>query len=201
MATISELVLASGSTARRRMLEAAGVAFSVHPVAFDESAAKQAARARGSSAEDCAKTLAAGKALTASRQMPDALVIGADQLLEQDGRWFDKPKDLAAARAQLSALNGRGHRLVSAVALVRDGTPVWECVDSATLRMRHCSEDFLEVYLDRCGPTVLASVGSYEIEGIGAQLFEQVSGDYFTILGLPLLPLLARLRAEGMLAS
>ena len=193
------LILASASRSRSTMLTAAGVVFEAIPADVDESALKQEMNAAGP--EAVASALAQAKALVVSARVPGALVIGADQMLECDGRWFDKPTDQPAARRQLLALRGRSHRLISAVVVVCDGGVLWEHRDDARLAMRHFSETFLNEYLAAAGPAVQASVGAYQLEGRGAQLFDSVAGDFFTILGLPLLPLLAFLRREGILTS
>jgi septum formation protein len=132
---------------------------------------------------------------------PGRYVLGADQMLECDGTWFDKPADRDAARAQLLALRGRRHHLVSAAVLALDGERIWHQADRAELVMRDFSTDFLERYLELAGEAACASVGAYQLEGVGAQLFSRVRGDFFTILGLPLLPVLAILRQHGMLPS
>ncbi len=148
-----------------------------------------------------AEALAELKAQRVSRRHAGSLVVGADQVLECDGVLFDKPVDVAAARNQLLALRGRRHQLVSAVVLVRDGRRIWHHVDRADLRMREFSTDFLDRYLQSAGGAALSSVGAYQLEGVGAQLFAGIEGDYFTILGLPLLPLLGILREHGLLPS
>ncbi len=146
--------------------------------------------------------LAELKARSAGGRAPaGSLVLGADQILELDGVWLEKPADRAAARAQLASLRGRTHRLVSAVVAVKDGARIWHAVDRAELTVRPFSDAFLDAYLDRCGESVLGSVGAYRIEGEGAQLMARIRGDHFTILGLPLLPLLAFLREQGVLLS
>jgi len=200
-AAAPRLVLASGSPTRRRLLAEAGLRFEVAPAAVDEAEVKQSLAAEGASAAQAAETLAELKALAVSRSRPGSLVIGADQLLDCEGRWFDKPADHAAAAAQLRFLSGRRHSLRTAVCLLRDGTRLWHHNASATLTLRPLSEDFLEAYLDAAGAEVLGSVGAYRLEGHGAQLFSRVEGDFFTVLGLPLLPLLEILRAQGVLRS
>jgi septum formation protein len=179
------------------MLSAAGVVAQALPADVDEAAVKRDMMSAGP--EAVAVALARAKARVVSARMPGALVIGADQMLECDGRWFDKPVDRSAARRQLLELRGRQHRLICAVAVVLDGDVLWECRDEARLAVRDFSDAFLETYLDAAGPAVQASVGAYQLEGLGAQLFDSVDGDFFTILGLPLLPLLAFLRREGNL--
>ena len=198
---IPTVVLASGSRTRAEMLERAGVRVTLAPAAVDEEEIKLAARAEGAPVEDVAEALAELKAQRVTRRHPGALVIGADQMLECEGRWFDKPTDRAAARAQLQELRGRTHRLVSCAVVVRDGERLWHHVDRARLTMRPFSDAFLDSYLDGAGGDVLHSVGAYHLEGLGAQLFHRVDGDFFTILGLPLLPLLGFLRVHGVIAE
>lgn len=193
------IVLASGSATRAAMLREAGVAVTADPPAIDEEEVKAALKADGAAAGDVAETLAELKAMRVSRRHPGALVIGADQMLECGDVWFDKPPDADHARAQLMALRGKTHTLVSSAVGVRDGARLWHETDRARLAMRNFSEDFLDGYLAQCGPDILGSVGAYRLEGVGAQLFHKVEGDFFTILGLPLLPLLEWLRAQGIL--
>lgn len=192
------IILASGSATRRAMLENAGVPFVVDTAPVDEAAVKQAMRAETDNPARVAEVLAELKAARVSARHPGAIVIGADQMLECDRQWFDKPADREAARAQLLALRDKSHRLVSSVVAVRDGQRLWHHTDAARLDMRRFSDAFLEDYLDRAGAAVLSSVGAYQLEGLGAQLFRAVEGDHFTILGLPLLPLLDFLRENGV---
>ncbi|MDQ2102955.1 Maf family protein [Azospirillum isscasi] len=198
---VPTVVLASGSRTRAEMLERAGVRVTLAPTAVDEEEIKLAARAEGAPVEDVAEALAELKAQRVTRKHPGALVIGADQMLECEGRWFDKPADRAAARAQLQELRGRTHRLVSCAVVIRDGERLWHHVDRARLTMRPFSDAFLDSYLNAAGDDVLGSVGAYHLEGLGAQLFHRVDGDFFTILGLPLLPLLGFLRVHGVIAE
>ena len=192
------LVLASKSPARRAMLEATGIPVEAQPADIDERAIEAAS---GQAAPgDVAALLAREKALAVSATMPDRLVIGADQTLAFGITRFSKPADRDAARLQLKMLRGRSHELHSAVALIGAGTIVFQAIAVATLTMRAFSNDALERYLDAAGAVVTSSVGAYQIEGIGIQLFEKIDGDHFTILGLPLLPLLAALREQGALA-
>ncbi|WP_372399013.1 nucleoside triphosphate pyrophosphatase [Azospirillum sp. HJ39] len=180
------------------MLEQAGLNAVLDKPLVDEEEVKEAGRVEGVSADIVAEALAELKAQRIARRHPGALVIGADQMLECEGRWFDKPAGRDAARDQLLALRGRTHRLVSCAVVVRDGERMWHKTDSARLTMRNFSEAFLDDYLDRAGEGVLHSVGAYQLEGLGAQLFHRVEGDFFTILGLPLLPLLGFLRVHGV---
>lgn len=191
------LILASGSAARRVMLEGAGVAFSVAPADIDEDALKTPGVDPGVLAE----TLAREKALAVSRLNPGAWVLGGDQTLAFDGGLVSKAPSMEAARARLSAMRGRAHSLYSGAALARDGVVAWSGVDAAHMRMRDFSDAFLDAYLAAEGREVLACVGAYRLEGMGAQLFEAVDGDYFTVLGLPLWPVLAALRQVGALTS
>ena len=195
------IVLASASQARRALLTAAGLDLVVDPAAVDEGALKASLAAEGAGPAAIAEALAELKASRVSSRHPGRLVIGADQILECDGRSFDKPANLAAARLQLSALRGRRHSLYSAALAMRDGHRLWHHVGRADLTMRAFSDSFLDSYLDRAGPAATASVGAYQLEGLGAQLFARIEGDYFTILGLPLLPLLEFLRGVGEIAS
>lgn len=196
--SVPVLVLASGSRTRAAMLEQAGVTAILDKPLVDEDEVKAAGRAEGVPADAVAEALAELKAHRITRRHPGALVVGADQMLDCEGRWFDKPADRAAARAQLLDLRGKTHRLVSCAVVVRDGERMWHKTDSARLTMRNFSEAFLDDYLDRVGDEVLHSVGAYQLEGLGAQLFQRVEGDFFTILGLPLLPLLGFLRVHGV---
>jgi septum formation protein len=193
------IVLASGSSARARMLEQAGIPFVVDVAAVDEQAVKDSLAAETRNPARAAEVLAELKAVRVSSRHPGALVIGADQMLDCEGVWFDKPVDRAGARAQLLALRHKTHRLTSAVAAIRDGRRVWSHTESARLTMRNFTESFLDLYLDGAGESVLTSVGAYQLEGLGAQLFLSVDGDFFTILGLPLLALMDFLRENGEL--
>lgn len=195
------LVLASFSAARRAMLAAAGLRFAVIPARVDEEALKQGARAQSASAEEAATMLAELKAQRISARQPDALVIGADQILACEGEWFDKPADLDAARAQLRRLRGRRHMLATAVACVGNGQVLWHDIARPRLQMRAFSDAALEAYLAEEAEHVTQSVGAYRIEGPGLQLFDAIEGNYFSILGLPLLPLLGFLRQHRVLAD
>jgi septum formation protein len=195
----SPLVLASSSTVRRALLEAAGIPLEVRPATIDERAIEAAAPDKDPVA--VAALLAREKALRVAAEMPGRLVVGADQVLTFEGRRVDKPVDRAAARAQLRAFAGRTHELHAGVAVARDRALLFEHVDVARLTVRALSESFLDRYLAAAGAAVTVSVGAYQIEGIGIQLFDRIDGDHFTVMGLPLLPLLAYLRAEGSLAA
>ena len=191
----ASLVLASASAARCRLLTAAGIAMMVDPANIDEERIKASSWREGRTAEACAVALAEAKAAAVSARHPEALVIGADQMLDHDGNWLDKPRDRDHAQRQLKSLRGRRHELVSAVALAQDDVLLWRHVERASLTMRDFSDGFLDDYLDAIGERALTTVGGYELEGLGAQLFARIEGDYFTILGLPLLPLLDVLRS------
>jgi septum formation protein len=193
------LILASASPARAAMLRAAGVPLEIVPARVDESELKIALRGQGAGPTDVAVALAELKALQVSRSRPGRLVLGADQMLDCDGAWFDKPEDRAAARDQLRTLRGRKHRLTSAAVLARDGARIWHHAGSAELTMRGFTEAFLDGYLEAAGEAVLGSVGAYQLEGLGAQMFERIDGDFFVILGLPLLPVLDILREQSVL--
>jgi nucleoside triphosphate pyrophosphatase len=194
------IVLASGSATRARLLQAAGIAFAIDVPAIDEAEVKHSLKAAGATSAAIAETLAELKAQRISRRQPGALVLGADQVLDCAGIVYDKPADLAVARQQLLTLRGRRHELISAVVVLRDGARLWHHVGRAGLTMRDFSDAFLDHYLANAGAAVLTSVGAYQLEGPGAQLFQRIEGDYFTILGLPLLPLLDFLREHRVIA-
>jgi septum formation protein len=179
------------------MLEAAGLAFETMSPRVDEEAAKASYRAAGMKPRDQADALAELKALSISRSRPE-FVIGADQMLAVEGDVLDKPKDVAEAREHLVRLRGRAHELITAAVIAREGAVIWRHVDTPKLRMRAFSDAFLDDYMAHAGQGTLTSVGAYQLEGLGAQLFERVDGDYFSVLGLPLLPLLAFLREHGI---
>ncbi len=196
-----QLILASASPARAAVLRQAGLVALSEPAQVDESEIKAALRAEGAGTREVAETLAEMKAQKVSRRRPGAFVIGADQMLECEGVWFDKPADLAEAAGHLRSLSGKTHRLVSAVCVVLDGARLWHHTAEAQLTMRPLSEDFIAAYLAAVGPAAVTSVGAYQLEGVGAQLFARVEGDFFTILGVPLLPLMDFLRHHGVIAT
>lgn len=193
------LILASKSAARQTMLTNAGVSFSVRVADVNEDAVK--ATHDPADAAGLAVDLARVKALAVSRHDPDAWVLGADQTLAFQGGLVSKAGSLAEARGRLTAMRGRLHHLHSGAALARNGQIVWSGVDTATMRVRDFSDAFLDAYLAAEGEGLLACVGSYRLEGMGSQLFEAVEGDYFTVLGLPLWPVLAELRRAGVLRA
>jgi septum formation protein len=199
--TTAPLILASGSRSRAQLLRNAGIAFDAIVPEVDESAVKTTLKASGLSASACADRLAEAKARAVALSHPNRVVIGADQMLECAGRWFDKPATLAAAADHLRALSGRSHELPTAVVAVRGATRLWGHVSVPRLTVRPLSGPAIAQYLARTGEAVLGSVGAYQLEGHGATLFTAIEGDFFTILGLPLLPLLAFLRAEGIVES
>ncbi|MDD3446941.1 MAG: Maf family protein [Zavarzinia sp.] len=195
------VILASGSSARRRMFEAAGVPVGIDVPNLDEAELKASMLADKVPPREIAEFLAEMKATKISHRHRGALVIGADQVLVLNGILFDKPADLAHARAHLRALRGRRHELISAVVVCENGAPVWRHTDRATLEMRPFSDDFLDAYLAAAGDVVLSSVGAYQVEGLGLQLFNRIEGDHFTVQGMPLLAVLDYLRIRGAIGS
>lgn len=191
------LVLASKSVARAQVLAGAGLKFETTSAGVDEDAVKRGLLAEGATPRDVADTLAELKAIRASRRT-GGFVVGADQTLDLDGRLYDKAESLDEARARLKEFRGRTHRLHSAVVVAKDGAPVWRALESPSLTMRDFSDDFLEAYLAEEGEEALGSVGCYRLEGPGVQLFSRIDGDYFAILGMPLLGLLDFLRLHGV---
>jgi len=198
---MSAVILASASPARAAMLREAGVMAETMPARVDEDAIKQSFRAEGIAPRDLADALAEAKAKRISAAHPEALVIGADQVLVTGGDVFDKPRDMAEAREQLRHLRGGSHELLSAAVILEGGAPIWRHIGAARLTMRPFSDAFLDAYLEAEGDAVLSTVGGYRIEGRGAQLFSRVSGDYFSILGMPLLEVLGFLRARKVLVE
>jgi len=196
---MTRLILASASMSRAGLLEAAGVRFEIQPARIDEDAVK--ASLHGEDAARVAEVLAEMKAQRVSTAAPDALVLGADQVLDFGGELVSKSASLAEARVLLRRLRGQRHQLIGAAVLAKAGVPVWRHVERARLWMRDFSDAFLEDYLARESAAALACVGCYRLEGAGAQLFSKIEGDYFSILGLPLIPLLAALREHGVIVS
>lgn len=192
------IVLASGSTARRKLLAAAGLTVKLEPHGIDERALERSLSQP--TPRRVAAALAAAKAVAVSRRLPDATVIGADQTLDLDARTLSKPADRAAAARQLRALSGRTHTLHAAFAIASGGRVLAQQTRSARLTMRKLGRTEIDAYLDAAGDAATASVGAYQLEGLGIRLFERIDGDYFTILGLPMLPLLATLRKLGRIA-
>ncbi|MFZ5668473.1 MAG: Maf family protein [Pseudomonadota bacterium] len=195
------IVLASGSRSRAEVLRAAGVDFEAAPPGVDEGAVKAGLLAEGCGPREVADALAELKAVKVSRARPEAFVIGADQTLDLGGALYDKVDTLDQARERLTLLRGRAHRLHSAVVVARAGAAVWREAPPATLTMRAVSDAFIEAYLQRHGEALLGSVGCYQLENDGVQFFSRIQGDYFTILGLPLMGLFDFLRRHGELAE
>lgn len=197
---MTNIILASGSASRRSLLAGAGVdAQSIKPN-LDEDAAKRAMRSEGLSVRDQAMRLAEMKAIKISSQV-SGLVIGGDQMLNLDGKSFDKPINLDGAAKHLKQLSGKTHTLETAIVIAEDGVPVWRHLARPALTVRTLSAGFIDAYIKSCGPPLLTTVGAYQLEGMGAQIFSKIEGDYFSILGLPLLPLLDYLRVRGVIAT
>jgi septum formation protein len=194
-------ILASGSASRQAMLTAAGVPFTVDVPRLDEESVRDSLLAQGAEPRAIADALAELKAVRISARHPNAVVLGSDQVLVCETRLYGKADSLAAARATLSELRGRKHRLISAAVLAQDGKPIWRSVESADLWMRGFSDAFLDDYLAQTGDSILGSVGCYHIEGRGLQLFSRIAGDAFVIRGLPLLSVLDALRVNRVLSS
>lgn len=195
------IVLASGSASRQTLLTAAGVAFTVDPADLDEDRLMAELKARSVNAAGVATTLAEAKALAVAARHPGQLVLGGDSVIAFQGRHLSKCATMDEARRLLEQLSGHTHLLVAAAALARDGAVLWRHASPVRMAMRVLSPAFLDDYLAREGEALLKSVGCYRFEGLGAQLFDRAEGDYFSILGLPLLDVLAALRKEGALAS
>jgi len=193
------IILASGSESRSRVLTAAGVPFEAVPSTIDETILKDRLLREHTPLDKIAGALADAKALSVSQSNPNALILGGDQTLLFDGELVSKCADLAEAKALLMRLRGKQHQLVGGLTLAHDNKIVWRHGESADLWMRHFSDVFLDRYLKLEGASLLSSVGCYKLEGLGAQLFHRIKGDYFSILGLPLLPLLAELRKQGVI--
>ena len=195
------LVLASASQSRASLLRAAGLDFQVDPALVDEDEIKRGMSAEAAPAADTAMALAEIKVLRISPRHPEAITLAADQILECDGEWYAKPRDAADARDQLLRLRGRRHYLRTAAVCAQGGSVIWRQLDSPALTMRAFSESFINSYVQACGAGIVETVGSYRLEGLGVQLFSDVRGDFFSILGLPLLPLLGFLREHGVVAT
>lgn len=193
------IVLASGSEARRVILERAGLTVIVDKPDVDETAIKQRCRAEGASIEAAALLLAGAKARDVEDRHPGRIVIGCDQMLDCDGEWLDKPPDMGAAARQLARFSGRTHVLVSGLVARRDGSDIFSTISTAELAVRTLSPGFIADYLGIVGDRALTSVGAYQVEGMGIHLFKAIMGDHFTIMGLPLLPLLEFLRSEQVI--
>jgi septum formation protein len=197
---VTRLILASQSSARRAVLNAAGLAFEALAPMVDEDSAKAALRTGGISPRDLADALAELKALKLSRRFSADLVLGCDQTLSlDDGMMFDKPESRDALRDQLKALSGKTHNLWSAAVLAQGGTPIWRHIERCKMSIRPLSDAFIEEYVEAEGDVLLGCVGGYRIEGRGVQLFSRIDGSHFGILGLPLLPLLDILRTRGVI--
>lgn len=194
---MTKIVLASASASRIGLLRNAGITFTARPAAIDERAVEAPLVAAGAAPDEIAAALAEAKALEVAGEAPDALVVGADQVLSAGGRSWHKPADMAEARNQILALAGRTHMLHTAVAVSRAGAIGWRHGETARMTMREMSADAVDAYLAEVGEAALTSVGGYQIEGPGIRLFDAIDGDYFAILGLPLLPLLGFLRTAG----
>lgn len=196
---MAQIILASGSRIRADLLRQAGIEFDIVKSDVDESVIKQKARERGDPIRDIAMSLAAAKAKKVSQQHPGAMVIGADQILGFDNEMFDKPESMEDAAKRLLILSGKAHVLYNAACIFRDGEVRWQTITYPRLTMRTLSEQEIYRYLAAAGPNVLSSVGAYQLEGLGARLFHEIEGDYFSILGLPLLQVTGFLEEQGLL--
>ena len=201
MTQTDALVLASASPVRALALRNAGLVFEVDPSDVDESFIKNELNAKRASHKDVASKLAERKALAVSQRRPTAWVIGADQVLVFDDTIFDKPANLQEAASHLRQFRGHSHDLISAVCVARGNQPEWTYSEAVRLHVREFSDGFLDSYLSEAGESVVTSVGAYRLEGLGAQLFSRIDGDYFAVLGLPLLPLLKFLRSQGVIPT
>lgn len=193
------LILASSSPFRRMLMDNAGLTFEAYPASIDERAVEAPLAENGASPQEVALALAEAKALDVARRHPDAIVLGSDQTMSLGDRVYHKPAHRDEAKSHLLSLSGKTHQLNSAMVLARGEDVLWRHVSEARLTVRDLSDGFVETYLDRVGDKALQSVGAYQLEGEGVQLFSAIEGDYFTIIGLPLLPLLAELRRLGVI--
>lgn len=198
---MTEIILASGSETRQKMFKSAGIHAQIAPPHVDEGTVKESLKAEGAKPLDIAFALAELKAKSISVLYPDALVIGADQILDQKGNLLTKAKNRAQAQATLRTLSGEKHRLLSAAVAVQAGQVIWRGSDRADLTVRPLSDPFISHYLDQLGDRAYNSVGCYHLEGLGAQLFQKVDGDYYTILGFPMLGFMQFLRDRGVILS
>jgi len=198
---VNGLILASGSATRAALLQSAGLTFAQVRPAYDEEAGKQRLREAGIDIPGQVLALAEAKAMAVSKAHPDALVIGSDQMLACEGCAFDKPRDLEEAASHLQRLSGRAHQLLTGAVLLQNGKRLWSHLEAPVLRMRPLSAAFVAEYLKAIGERALQSPGAYQVEGLGVQLFAAIEGDWFAILGLPLLPLLEELRQRGIVQS
>ncbi|WP_010300104.1 Maf family protein [Candidatus Odyssella thessalonicensis] len=193
------LILASQSISRAQILSQVGIEFIAVPSDVNEDTIKAVAKEKNWSIEQTALELAIAKAMAVTSRYQTDYIIAADQMLICEGQWFDKAKTREEAKEQLSFLRGKPHQLVSGCVLYREGKEIWSTVVITTLRCRNFSDEFIKFYMERLGDNLLRSVGCYQVEGLGAQLFESIEGDMFTIMGLPLLPLMEELRRQGIL--
>jgi len=196
-----KMILASASSSRAKLLQAAGLSFEPIPANVDENSIKDSLKAENATAEQCAETLAELKAVKISQANADALVIGADQLLECNGDWFDKPADMNGVKSHLLKLRGQTHTLATSVVVAQNGARIWHFNASPQLSMRNFSDAFIERYIAQVGEKALLSVGAYQLESEGIQLFSRIQGDFFAILGLPLLELLSFLRGHDVVQT
>ena len=199
MTVAPTITLASGSAIRAEMLRGAGVDFTVVKPGVDESEIKREAEESGATLDQIATLLADAKCMAVAKNTP-GIVVGSDQILEFQGRAFDKPETMAEARERLIEMKGATHTLINAVVVARDGDIIWRYLDRPRLTMRDLTEADIDAYLDAAGPDILFSVGAYQVEKLGARLFEEIDGNYFAVLGMSLLPLLGVLRREGAIA-
>ncbi|MBD25115.1 MAG: septum formation protein Maf [Candidatus Marinimicrobia bacterium] len=199
--TRQPVILASSSLSRAKVLRSAGLKFDIIPAKVDEDGVKTTLRAEGASAAQCAETLAELKAVKVSQSHPRALIVGADQMLECNGRWFDKPTSMEGVKTHLLSLRGQTHTLATSVVVALNGSRIWHHNAGPSLSMRNFTTNFLDEYISEVGEVALSSVGAYQLEGRGVQLFDNIEGNFFTILGLPLLELLSFLREHKVVTQ